>query len=280
MLDPDTLTHYRALAAWVAERARGDGCPVFGINGAQGSGKSTAAAFLRDELATAHGLRAAVLSLDDVYLPRAARQALAVEVHPLLATRGVPGTHEVALGIETLQRLKRLPAGESLALPGFSKADDDRLPRSRWSRVDGPVDLILFEGWCVGVPAQAAAALQTPVNALEADEDADGRWRHWVNEQLATRYADWFAGLDALIFLQVPDFDCVRRWRGQQEQDTARQAGGAGAGLQSSRQLDRFIQHYQRITLHALDVLPARADVRLALDHDHRVASLHLQPPR
>lgn len=280
MLDQDTQTFYRQLAAWLAQRGQGRPCPVFGINGAQGSGKSTAAAFLRDQLASAHELRAVVLSLDDFYLPRAARLALAAQVHPLLVTRGVPGSHEVALGIDTLQRLKRLPAGESLALPAFSKAEDDRLPAASWPVVVGPVDLILFEGWCVGLPAQAASALRQPINALEASEDADGRWRRWVNEQLATRYADWFAPLDALLFLQVPDFDCVRRWRGQQEQDTARRAGGSGAGLQSGEQLERFIQHYQRLTAHALAVLPARAEVLLRLGEDHRVMEMRIRELR
>lgn len=274
MLDTTTQGYYRELATWMALRKGGNRCPVFGINGAQGSGKSTAAAFLRDELLSAHGLRAVVLSLDDFYLPRAARLALAAEVHPLLLTRGVPGTHDVALGIASLRQLQGLPPGQSLALPRFSKAEDDRLPASRWPSVEGPVDLLLFEGWCVGTPPQPPSELVLDVNDLEAREDADGRWRRIVNEQLGGAYADWFALLDALLFLRVPDFDCVRRWRWQQEQETAGLAGGATAGLQSRDQLDRFIQHYQRLTAHALRLLPARADVLLRLETDHSVSAI------
>ncbi len=278
MLDADTQTHYRELAAWLALRCRTAHCPTIGLNGAQGSGKSTAAAFLADELASCHGLAAAVLSIDDFYLPRADRQRLAERVHPLLITRGVPGTHDLPLGVATLQAVRALGAGDSLALPRYSKADDDRLPQSRWPIVHGPVDLILFEGWCVGTPAQDDSALEAPINALEADEDRDGRWRRLVNAQLAGPYAEWFAGLDALIYLQVPNFDAVRRWRWQQEQDTARSTDGNAAGLQTPDQLARFIQHYQRLTLHALETLPDRADVVIRLRDDHGVAVVRHRP--
>lgn len=277
LLAAETEQAYRRLAAWVAERARRKPCPVFGINGAQGSGKSTLAAFLREELQAAHGLRAAVLSLDDFYLPRGARLALAQAVQPLFATRGVPGTHEVALGIATLDTLRRLTADASLALPRFAKADDDRLPMCDWPRVHGPFDLILFEGWCIATPAQDEAELVTAINALEAEEDADGRWRRQVNAALRGPYADWFARIDWLIFLQVPDFASVRRWRGQQERETTALAGAAGRQIQSAAQLERFIQHYERLTRQALRALPARADVHLELDAGHRVRWLAAQ---
>jgi len=278
MLDQRTLAFYRQLAAWMAGRERGQGASIFGINGGQGSGKSTAAEFLKDELLSAHGLRAVVLSLDDFYLPRADRERLALEVHPLFATRGVPGTHDVQLGIDTLEKLRELRKGASLALPQFSKADDDRMPEANWPSVNGLVDIVLFEGWCVGTPPQSSAALAEPVNELEARADAEGRWRGLVNEQLRTAYADWFSRLDTLVFLRVPDIDCVRRWRWQQEQDTAGAASSTAVGLQTRTQLDRFIQHYERLTTHALRVLPERADVLLTLGEDHAVSSILFRP--
>lgn len=271
MLNPRTQACYRELAVWMAWCSRDRHCPIIGINGAQGSGKSTAAAFIAEELATVHGLKAMVLSLDDFYLSRAARRKLAADVHPLLATRGVPGTHEVALGISVLNALR---SGARPTLPRFSKADDDRLPINEWPVAEGPADLVLFEGWCVGVPPQSPDALDAPVNELEAREDADGRWRRFVNAELGTAYREWFAQLDALIFLRVPDFACVRRWRAQQEQDTARIAGASATRLQSSARLERFIQHYERLSAHALRVLPARADVLLNLGEDHSVTEI------
>jgi D-glycerate 3-kinase len=275
MLDPLTQARYRELAAWMAQRHHGTRCATFGINGAQGSGKSTAAAFLKDELATTHGLRTVVVSLDDFYLPRAARQALAATQHPLFVTRGVPGTHDVELGIAVFEKLGTLGQEEQLSLPRFSKAEDDRMPRSDWSLVEGSADVILFEGWCVGTRPQADVELDVAINELEATEDADGRWRRMVNDRLRTSYADWFARLDAQVFIAVPDFACVARWRWQQEQDTARAAaGGSASHLQSRTQLGRFIQHYERLTRHALRTMPGQADAVLMLRDDHSVEEI------
>lgn len=277
MLDPLTRAFYRELAAWMAQRKGGQRCPIFGINGAQGSGKSSAAGFLKTALSSAHGLQAIVLSLDDFYLPRAARLDLAVKVHPLFATRGVPGTHDVDLGVDTLKKLLSLQPGEKLALPRFSKAEDDRMLATNWPTVEGPVDLILFEGWCVGITPQSRSELDVPANDLEASEDADGRWRNIVNEHLGASYAEWFSRLDALVFLRVPDFECVRRWRWQQEQDTARMADRSAVGVQSQTQLDRFIKHYERLTSHALRVMPDQADVLLTLREDHTVGEIRFR---
>lgn len=274
MLDPLTQRFYRELAAWMAQRESGKGCPIIGINGAQGSGKSTAAVFMREALSSAYGLHAAVLSLDDFYLPRAVRRNLAITVHPLFATRGVPGTHDANLGIDTLKKLRGLQRGETLALPQFSKADDDRTPVIHWPIVEGPVDLVLFEGWCVGTPPQPQSELDMAANDLEANEDADGHWRRIVNEHLGTSYAEWFSLLDAVVFLRVPGFQCVRRWRWQQEQDTARMTGFSAVGPQSQTQLDRFIKHYERLTFHALRVMPKRADVLLTLRENHTVGEI------
>ncbi|MGB1580669.1 MAG: hypothetical protein ACPHER_04095 [Nevskiales bacterium] len=274
MLHEDTLEAYKRLSRWVAERVRPGYCPIIGISGAQGSGKSTLARFLVETLQQDAGLRCAVLSIDDCYLSYAERQQLAREQHPLLATRGVPGTHDAWLGMRLLKQLRELGAEQSLPVPQFSKAEDDRLLESAWPLRKGPVDLILFEGWCVGIPPETAAALQIPVNHLEQHEDPDCRWRQYVNQQLAGPYADWFAMLDYLVFLQIPDFSQVGLWRGQQEAETAAQAG-QGKGLMSPATLQRFIQHYERLTRHALSVLPAAADVCLSLGEQHEVLASH-----
>lgn len=273
-LAPATVAAYEALAAGLAERRAGvpGRALVVGLCGAQGSGKSTAAAFLAQRLDSAHGLRTAILSLDDFYLPRAQRQALADLIHPLFVTRGVPGTHEVALGVAVLEALRD---GRGARWPRFDKAQDDRAPASEDHACDGPVGVLLFEGWCVGLPPEDPAALDTPVNALERDEDSDGRWRRAVHARLAGDYAAWFARLDVRVLLAVPDFAAVHRWRGEQERDTARAAGTAATALQDPGRLARFIQHYERLTAHALRVLPVQADAVLRLDADHAVRGLH-----
>ncbi len=238
--------------------------PVFAISGLQGSGKSTLAAQIAAR-AEADGLRVAVLSLDDLYLTRGQRRQLADEVHPLLATRGPPGTHDVALGCRVLDALK---TGQNVALPRFDKLADDRVEDAAWVRVQERVDLVLFEGWCVGATPEADDALASPINALEREEDADGRWRRHCNEALHRDYPALWSRLDALWFLQPPGFDIVRTWRWQQEQAmVARDPARHGM---DRVQLERFIQHYERTSRHLLATLPATADRVIRLDEARR----------
>jgi len=261
------------LAQWLA-RQHHDGARIIGLNGAQGSGKSTLAAQLQALLARQHGLKTVVLALDDLYLGRAAREHLARQVHPLLHTRGVPGTHEVALGINLLEEL--VTSAEAVRIPRFIKAIDDRAPEADWTEVKPPLDLVLFEGWCVNTPPQDEAALSEPINALEREEDADGRWRHYVNEQLATAYPPLFRRIDRSVFLAAPDFDSIFRWRMRQEAQNVQAAGDGAAGMDPTA-LRRFIQHYERLTRHALAVMPARADALIELGAEHEWRKLRLR---
>lgn len=274
--------HYAPLAerveAWLA--AVPGRSFVVGINGAQGTGKSTLARFLAAYLSERYGRSVAELSIDDLYLALADRRALAERVHPLLVTRGVPGTHDVGLGISVIQRLRSLGAGETLALPRFDKAADDRRPETDWPIVEGPVDLVVFEGWCVGSTAEPGAALEQPVNALEAAQDPDGAWRRYVNDTLAASYPALFGLLDALIFLKAPDFDCVRRWRQQQEAKLAQSAAPGAKGIMDGAALARFVQHYERITRHNMATLADRADVVFELGRDHGIRAAHYRTGR
>jgi len=247
---------------------------VVGINGGQGSGKSTLALFLKLLLEEGHGLKTAVLSLDDLYLTRAERTALAKEHHPLLATRGVPGTHDVALGMRLLDRLAGAGA-TAVSIPRFDKAADDRAPLADWSVVSAPVEIILLEGWCVGARPQAEADLSTPVNVLEEDEDKGGVWRRYVNDQLAGSYAAFFARLDHLIMLKVPNFECVAAFRSLQESKLRAKSAAnpvKAIGLMDEAAINRFIMHYERLTRHMLAEMPSRADVVLELSEAHVIA--------
>ena len=260
---PEPLVR-QALAASGA-RCEG-GMRVLGIGGLQGSGKSTLAAQVV-AAAQAAGLSAASVSLDDFYLTAAQRQALARDVHPLLATRGPPGTHDVGLALATIDALR---AGGTPPLPRFDKLGDERMPASRWPCPARPLDLLVFEGWCLGVPEEDAHALHDPLNALERDEDRDGHWRRWCNRALAVEYPALWSRIDLLWFLQPPDFEAVYAWRWQQEQ--ALQAAEPGrAGMDRAR-LRRFVQHYERVSRQALRTLPALAGRTLRLDGMRRVA--------
>jgi D-glycerate 3-kinase len=250
----------------LAQRVRlSDSLVVIGLCGAQGSGKSTAAAVLC-ELLNQQELPALAVSIDDFYLPRAQREELARSVHPLLRTRGVPGTHDVELAQAVI---------ESLAEPGitrvpvFDKAVDDRVPRQQWRETEGPLRTVILEGWCVGAQPQTIAQLTAPINALERDEDADGRWRAYVNCALQGRYATLFARLSPLVLLAAPSFEVVLQWRTEQEhklRDKLQREGGSATRVMSDGEIARFISHYERITRHILAEMPARADHLIALD--------------
>lgn len=242
------------LLAPVLEAARKlPGVPLIGIAGAQGSGKTTLAKAL------ARALGAAAFSLDDVYLTKAERAALARDVHPLLAVRGPPGTHDLGLLAATIESLR---AGRPTALPAFDKLADDRVPGPVF---DGRPAAIVIDGWCLGATPQAAADLVRPINALERDQDPDARWRTWINDRLAGPYAALFARFDLMIHLAAPSFDTVLDWRCEQE------AGLIGGPLPLGRrdELARFIQHFERITRHML-AGGCRADPTFRLDERRR----------
>lgn len=257
--------HADLVLDWLAKRLASHAARtpfLLGLSGLQGSGKSTLAARLVARAAE-RGIDAVTLSLDDVYRTRAERIELARTVHPLLATRGVPGTHDIALLHRTLDALATATPQTPAPVPVFDKGIDDRLPPTHWHRVDRAPRVIVLEGWCIGVPPQRRDALQSPINTLERDEDADLHWRHHVNTALATDYAALWTRLDALVVLQAPSFDIVRTWRNEQE-DTLRRAGAPQAMTPSA--LDRFIAHYERVSRHALATLPRLADLLIALD--------------
>lgn len=266
------------LAATIASLQRHHGCAlVVGVQGAQGSGKSTLATFLSIILGERFGLTCANLSLDDYYLTRSERSQLSRTVHPLLKTRGVPGTHDVQLAIDTIEQLISLSEAQCLELPRFNKAIDDRKPQSEWDYIQGKVDVILFEGWCIAAPPQPEASLTHPINALERQEDEAGKWRYWVNEQLKNRYGALFNKINYLIVLQAPSFEVVFDWRLLQEQKLQASTTSHGVnatGIMDANGVTRFIQHYERITRHCLIALPEKADCIFKLNRDHQIESV------
>lgn len=269
---------YAPLLADIIASDRGGGTLVIGIQGLQGSGKSTLAKFLVLLARERFGLNAVDISLDDFYLTKRERTVLSETVHPLLATRGVPGTHDVTLAIDTITQLKATTKHSTVRIPQFDKASDDRLPERDWKLSKGRLDLVIFEGWCVGCGPQSQAQLNRPINPLEANEDSNGIWRNYVNNQLAGDYQTLFKLLDRLVVLLAPSFDAVIEWRSLQEQKLAQRRLPSGdynqLELLDRGKLKRFISHYERLSKHALATLPSQADWLVKLDHDHRITRL------
>ncbi|EAR07743.1 hypothetical protein [Reinekea blandensis] len=249
--------------------------PLFvGIHGCQGSGKSTLTDFLLYACQREHQVNAIGFSLDDFYLTRRERQYLSETVHPLLITRGVPGTHDISLLNQTLDQI--VSAHWPVSIPVFNKAQDDRAPKAQWQQITQKPQIIFFEGWCVGTPSESQEALQQPVNALERNEDPDGSWRQFVNRQLEEQYQPLFQRLDQLIMLRAPSFSAVQQWREEQEKRLVAKLTREGRSVDaamSPEQIARFIQHYQRLTEQSLSELPSRADVVIQLDNDRAVRS-------
>jgi len=259
------------LAAWLAERAARSQWtpPIIGFSGAPGSGKTTLCHWLGTILTLGFELQCTVITLDDFYLSQLERKQLARDVHPLLRTRGVPGTHDVAALKRALAALAELPAGDAVSLPRFDKGSDDRISPSQWPAVCVRPDLVLLEGWCLGATPEKVEALVSPLNALERREDPEGVFRRHVNAQLRGPYAKLFARLEALVFLQVPSLGHSRRWRAQQEAELRAREGGTAT--LDDEELLRFSHFFERTCRHMLQELPGHADLTLVLDDAHRV---------
>jgi Predicted kinase len=242
---------------------------ILGLSGLQGSGKSTLARVMKAQ-AEARGWPTEVLALDDFYYARSDREALARDVHPLLRTRGVPGTHEIELMMSVLAALPHASDKLPVSHPRFDKGRDTRFPPSRWPRTTRPPRLVIVEGWALGIRPQLQVALARPVNELERTEDPDGSWRHWVNKQLRG-YQPLWRKFDALIVLQAPSWEIVRRWRGEQEQDLLARHAPLAMGATA---MGRFLAHFERLSRHALATLPALADTCVEYDDDRHVTGL------
>ena len=247
---------------------------VLGICGAQGSGKSTLVAALADRLAR-EGIAAAMLSLDDLYRTRAERQALAQGVHPLFATRGPPGTHNLLQFNETLDELLEAGEGAQTFLPAFDKVTDNPIHAARKPVFRGKPSAILVDGWCLGATQQAPEQLAIPINDLEAREDAASVWRREINDNLAGAYQHAFARLDAILYLRAPSFAVIQDWRCQQEE------GLLGRALNDAdrQRVARFIAHFERVSRHMMDG-GRRADIEVQLDDRRNVTEVkHIPSP-
>ena len=260
---------FKPLCERLVEHQKGASRPlIVGINGSQGSGKSTLTSFIEAYLSSVHGKRVVSLSIDDFYFDQSQRNALAIKVHPLLKTRGVPGTHDVNLALNTFRSLDK---GARTLLPRFNKATDNPFPQEQWPVIEVKPDFIILEGWCVGAIPQSNSEIKKPINHLEEVEDPLAIWRSFVNTELAGDYQTLFEKIDYRIMLKAPSFDCVYQWRLEQEHKLAAKALEERDGVMSDEEVANFVQHYQRITEHALQYLPEKCDTVFYLDEKRTI---------
>ena len=88
----------------------------------------------------------------------------------MLLTRGVPGTHDINMMLDFFKKSKAKKF-ESMKLPNFNKAIDDRFPKNKWNTINKRPDVIIFEGWCVGARAETNMTLTKPINSMEKAND-------------------------------------------------------------------------------------------------------------
>lgn len=267
---------------------------LIALSGSQGSGKSTLTDYLHYFLSSM-GLTVLSISLDDFYLSKADRLARAEKVHPLFETRGVPGTHDTAKLYEVLSKFKQGELKGAL-IPRFDKAKDDLYPAESWTCVEQNPDILILEGWCLGVETVKDAELDEPCNQFEREKDSDGRWRKLVNLYIHEEYERIQTLCDFWLFLQAPSFDSVYEWRLEQEEKMRAKmhslkgcykgSNGNGSGLNVERsneagmtpeEVYEFVQYYQRLTERILKRLADKADVVWKLDNDRKIVTMRVK---
>jgi D-glycerate 3-kinase len=239
----------------------GHSTTITGISGPPGCGKSTLARLLT-ALLNSMDTPALVVSLDDYYLDQDQRAALAGEIHALLLTRGVPGTHDLQRLISDLRKLK-LAQTDGMKLPRFDKSTDRTMASHEWLTVNEAPQHIFLEGWCVGALPQSESDLDLPINRLESDDDTRLVWRQYVN-QAVIEYQHHLAPLvDRKWYLSAPDWPSIIQWRLQQENELDQPR------LKNEQDVADFLATFQRIVVHMHDHHRQWADLSLYADKHH-----------
>ncbi|KZN48481.1 hypothetical protein [Pseudoalteromonas luteoviolacea] len=249
--------------AWLKRSIENQSKPIcIAVSGCQGSGKSTLSAYFVAYLKSQAKLAESV-SIDDFYYSTAKRQVLANQYSPLFLTRGAPGTHDIQRAIDVINDFKQ---SKPFVLPRFDKAADEPYPECNWTSVTSTLDVLVFEGWCLGLPPQPPNLLKSSRNQFESQHDAERLYRSQVNDFLSKDYQMLFSLFDNLVFLNGQSFEYVYQWRLEQEQKLI---ASRGKGM-NERQVHEFIQSYQRLTEWGIETLPTICDLELILDKDRR----------
>jgi len=259
---------------WIANKANKKKPLIIGLAGGQGSGKTTISSILNLILQKYFKLNVFKVSIDDFYKTSKDRKLLSKNKHPLLKTRGVPGTHDIDLMLRFFKKVKSKNF-KNLEVPKFNKAIDDRCKKSLWYKLKSKPDVVIFEGWCVGAKAQTIKQLKKPINSLERVYDQGAEWRSHVNNQLKTKYKTLFKQLDGLLYLKAKNFNLLRNWRLKQERKLWIQTKNKkNLKIMSSGDVINFMQTYQRITQQMFKDALKSSSIIMSLNSNHQIENV------
>ena len=261
---------YIPISFWIENKYKKKGeTLILGFSGGQGSGKTTVTGILKIILKKFFKRRIHVSSIDDFYKTLEDRNKISNKIHPLLKTRGVPGTHDINL-VKNFFNIIRKKKFKKIKLPKFEKAMDNRLEKKYWFNIKQKPEIVILEGWCVGARPQSNSLIKRPINILEKYEDKDLKWRKYVNEKLKKEYKKLFVMIDHLIFMKIPNFKVVFKWRLLQEKKLKKKSY-SNKKIMSYNEIKRFIMFYERITLQMIKDLSKSASVVMLLKKNHEI---------
>ena len=260
------------LAVNLAElRQNLDRTPIQGILGAQGTGKSFLASILR--LILSHfGYTTVNLSLDDLYKTHAERVRLK-KTDPRLIWRGPPGTHDIYLGLQILENCLQEDSSDQILIPRFDKsAHNGEGDRDKPEAIER-VDIVLFEGWFVGVRPIEETLLDIPVPPIVTTKDI--RFAKDNNERLKA-YMPLWEKLDSLLMLYPVDYRYSKQWRKQAEQ----QMIASGKTGMSDREIEHFVDYFWRalhpeLFISPLIHQPDLVELVIEIDQNHNYNKIY-----
>ena len=259
---------------WISKKINNKQPYFVGLAGGQGTGKTTISSLLEIILRKYFKLNVFKISIDDFYRTRTERFNLSKKVHPLLMTRGVPGTHDIKIMLDFFRKSKTKKF-KSFKLPKFNKAIDDRCKKNQWYTIKKRPDVVIFEGWCVGARAEKNSTIKKSINSLEKANDAQLIWRNYVNKQLKTKYKKLYDQLDCLVYLKAKNFSLLQKWRLIQEKKLwlKNKNKKTNNKIMSKGDVINFMQTYQRVTQNMFKFAPRYASVILNLNSNHQIKS-------
>jgi len=261
------------LCFWIIKKANKKRPYFVGLAGGQGTGKTTISSLIRIILTKYFKLNVFRISIDDFYKTRKERINLSKKIHPMLLTRGVPGTHDINMMLNFFKKSKSKKF-KRLRLPTFNKAIDDRFNKKKWYDLKNKPDVIIFEGWCVGARSENSITLKKTINSMEKLEDQRQIWRKYVNQQLKTKYKNLYSQLNCLIYLKAKNFSLLQKWRLKQERKLwLKSKKNLKLKIMNRGDVINFMQTYQRITQNMFKNMPKYASIILNLNTNHQIKS-------